>query len=566
MKALAQLLFARRPPTAAASRRLSRAVVALGVVFLIFLFANLLSFGYGRDQGIYAVVADAMAHGGAPYKDAWDFKPPAIFFLFAIARRLFGTAPWGIRVLEVACWATVAPCFARIVSRRGGDWRLGFAGGVLATYIQVRTEYWHTAQPESFGAVCLIWALTIVTTRLDAPPTLADARRWGLAGALFATAGLLKPPLGGGFLLLFPVWFLERAKRLPERERPWPLAMKLALATLAGGAVPILGTLVYFLATGALPELLDTMLRFAPQYTKLGTSPAQLPGNFVKGTRELLFYFSPMLAAGVLVVTPLVSPKTRREIGVGAVLAVAFFPWVGIAVQGKFFPYHYDGCLPFLCLFAATVYAAAFQWLARLRVPGVVPLALAGVLVFELYDWGPFINPGSRLWDRVPLRITALLYPSKRAALKDAMTSEGDVRAWENRRLADWLRDETPAGESVYLWGFEPVVYLEANRRPASRFVYDVPQRVPWSRQATCSVLEHDLTADPPSAVAVERDDRFVDVTGDQRDSAESLDSCPWFHAWLDRDFALAWSSSKFNVYARRSLAIGRAEGAGDFR
>jgi hypothetical protein len=552
MHGLRTLLFARTPLSAVASRRLSRMLVAFAAVFLAFLFANLLSFAYGRDQGIYAVVGDAIVRGGAPYKDAWDFKPPAIYFIFAAAHALFGPPAWGIRVLETLCWATVAPCFAYVVARRGGDWRLGFAGGVLATYVQVRTEYWHTAQPESFGAVCLVWAFTWVSTApLGAPPSRADFRRWAGAGALFATAGLLKPPLGGGLLLLLPVWFLERAGNLPPARRGRCFA-ELALAALAGAAAPVLATFAFFLAKGALPDLLDTMLYFAPQYTKLGTSPAQLPANFEKGTRELLFYFSPMLAASVLVATPLVSSKVRREIGWTSALATAFFPWVGVAVQGKFFPYHYDGCLPFVCLFAATAYAALFGLLARWRAPGLAVAAVAGLLGYGLYDWGPFINPGSRLWDRVPLRVIALLHPSRRAELNDEMTSEADVRSAENRRLVEWLRSETPAAESVYIWGFEPIVYVESYRRPASRFVYDVPQRVSWSRDSACASLSRDLAASPPSAVAVEHDDRFVDVTGDHNDSAQTLGACAWFPEWLTGGFALAWSSPKFDVYLRR--------------
>ena len=62
------------------------------VLAIAFLLAQLLCFGYGRDQGIYAVVARAMLDGGMPYRDAWDFKPPGIFLIYALARALFGEA------------------------------------------------------------------------------------------------------------------------------------------------------------------------------------------------------------------------------------------------------------------------------------------------------------------------------------------------------------------------------------------------------------------------------------------------------------------------------------------
>src|SRR5271156_753947 len=49
-----------------------------------------LTFDYGRDQAIYAVVAREVLAGGAPYRAAFDFKPPGIFSPFAAARMLFG--------------------------------------------------------------------------------------------------------------------------------------------------------------------------------------------------------------------------------------------------------------------------------------------------------------------------------------------------------------------------------------------------------------------------------------------------------------------------------------------
>ncbi|MFO0661794.1 MAG: hypothetical protein U0165_18475 [Polyangiaceae bacterium] len=58
-------------------------LVGLVGLFRIMLLLQLCLFQYGRDQGIYAVVADAMRQGLAPYRDAWDFKPPGIFLIYA---------------------------------------------------------------------------------------------------------------------------------------------------------------------------------------------------------------------------------------------------------------------------------------------------------------------------------------------------------------------------------------------------------------------------------------------------------------------------------------------------
>jgi hypothetical protein len=69
---------------------------------IAFCALQILTFSYGRDQGIYAVVGDGVLHGKMPYKDLWDFKPPGIFLVYALAQGLFGRAMVSIRVLEVA--------------------------------------------------------------------------------------------------------------------------------------------------------------------------------------------------------------------------------------------------------------------------------------------------------------------------------------------------------------------------------------------------------------------------------------------------------------------------------
>src|SRR5262245_45295118 len=87
-----------------------RGIIGLSVLAIAYLSFQILTFGYGRDQGIYSMVADSMLRGGMPYRDAWDFKPPGIFLVFALSRLLFGPSQIWIRVLEVL--GLLAMCFA----------------------------------------------------------------------------------------------------------------------------------------------------------------------------------------------------------------------------------------------------------------------------------------------------------------------------------------------------------------------------------------------------------------------------------------------------------------------
>src|SRR5687768_15789317 len=77
-------------------------LVILAWATILFSVAQIVLFGFGRDQSIYAVVADAIQAGQMPYRDAWDFKPPGIHLVYALAQALFGRTMLAPRLLEVA--------------------------------------------------------------------------------------------------------------------------------------------------------------------------------------------------------------------------------------------------------------------------------------------------------------------------------------------------------------------------------------------------------------------------------------------------------------------------------
>ncbi|HTN87681.1 MAG TPA: glycosyltransferase family 39 protein, partial [Sorangium sp.] len=143
----------------------ARAIVAIALGAIAFLLLQILTYGYGRDQGIYAIVARAVLDGGMPYRDAFDFKPPGIFLIYALARALFGPAQWGIRALEVLGLAGMCLAMVSLAGRAFGDRRVGVVAAALAVLVHAQLDFWHTAQPESFGGMLTVLALLTATPR-----------------------------------------------------------------------------------------------------------------------------------------------------------------------------------------------------------------------------------------------------------------------------------------------------------------------------------------------------------------------------------------------------------------
>jgi len=54
----------------------------------------------GRDSGIFAYTGQVIREGGLPYRDAWDNKPPGVYYIDALAFVLFGPNRWALWLIE----------------------------------------------------------------------------------------------------------------------------------------------------------------------------------------------------------------------------------------------------------------------------------------------------------------------------------------------------------------------------------------------------------------------------------------------------------------------------------
>jgi hypothetical protein len=498
----------------------------------------LLDYGSGRDQGIYRVVASVMARGGAPYLDAWDFKPPGIYAVYALAGGVFGHGESAVRWLELLGLATLAPAFWILSKRALGDGRAGLLGASLAVLVSTALGFWDTAQPEGFAGVVLAWALVFAT--VEGTPDRRPVGAWIAAGALYGAAALLKPHLGAGILVSAAF-----AASAGHARRGW-VAPTLAFA--GGGLLPVAVTLAWFAAKGALASLHEALFLFAPRYTALNLAEPGFLELVVRTAEPLLRFGTPELIGLVaLFALPRLADSERR-MGVHVVAIVGLL-LIGVGVQAKFFPYHYAAVLILLALPAG--WGLWKLWLSVAERPLGWLLLAAGMAVSTL----PF-HPGGRqlttFAQLAAIRLEAARgLPPEREAVRDRLESLADVDARANRRIARWLTTHTPAEEPVYIWGFEPVIYARADRRPASRFIYNVPQRADWSAEASRRELMQELAANPPAAIVVVTGDRFPHVTGNDRDGGETLRGFRELSELIDRRYTPALRAGDLQVHRR---------------
>ncbi len=494
------------------------------------LLAVVLTFSFGRDQGIYGVVAERWRHGVWPYEGAWDFKPPGIFLVFVAIQSLFGTGEVGVRVVEVlALVGLLAGLFTYGVRVLRSE-PVGLAAGLLALVTHVQLDFWHTAQPETFAAPLLVAALL-----LSEAEGIASTVTLGILGGFLF---LVKPPLGAAAAM--PL--LVKLVRARGSRSSWVRVVVASVAAL----MPIALLVFAFHRAGALAALRDTLFVFAPGYTKLGWENETALSLVYRTVERTVTGFSGPLFLGLVL-----RVASRRPCApLAELLAMLALCMLGTALQAKLFPYHFGAILPLTAVIAAEGYVAV---LGAAHAGVRVALALFFGLAFVARTASRDVSGTFLARSSARLRAYPAFLRGERAAF-DALDKAADLDPSANRALAAWFGSVAKEGEPVFLFGFDPSVYLEAHRAPASRYLYDVPLRASWSAEHRARLLS-ELAASRPAAIALERWDRMKMVTGNESDSLESAHAFEGFMAFLEANYRKVDDLGRFERWVLRTSA-----------
>ncbi|HEY3234905.1 MAG TPA: glycosyltransferase family 39 protein [Polyangiaceae bacterium] len=507
--------------------------------------AQLLAFSFGRDQSIYAVVGQGILHGQVPYRDLWDFKPPGIFFVYALAQALFGNTMLAPRLLELGGLCVLLACFLKLSHVFFGLRRVGLVGAALAVIIYTQLDFWHTGQPESFAAFLTFVGL-VFTVDQDAP-----SRRWigwSVVGAAFGCAFLLKPHIGAAGLACA----VYQARHEMERSGKRAAALKPLLVMSLAGVLPVALCAWWFHQRGAWASLKWTLFEFAPGYTRLGWPGHNAAELYYSAIEEVLFRFSVPAGVGFLAAA-LPAIHSREREGIFLALGVLAVQLAGVAIQSKFFQYHFSPSLLLISFIAGLgVYKLWRRCVAS--GPGGM-LAFSSVLVVAMTMRLAVHDLPGDFWHRSAVRYQYLLGIGEYRA-RERMDSElyyvADYNLDADRRAALQIHQRTNRNDTIFVWGFEPAIYFLSDRKPASRFIYNVAQRATWERTRARLDLIRDLRAYRPAVIVVQQNDFMPSVTGDELDSKRALPGFPELQGLMDDHYALVDSIEDFQLFEHR--------------
>lgn len=519
----------------------------LSWMVVVFSLAQVLVFSFGRDQGIYAVVGDGILLGEIPYRDRWDFKPPGIFFIHALASALFGQSMLAPRLLEVAALLGAVLGLRRLGGQFFDSRTAGLLGGACYALVHSQLDFWHTGQPESFAGPLTIFAL-VLTTHDWSRRRMALA--WIGVGLLFGMAFLLKPPFGGGAIACaYALSAKRRAEGLGWARAGTPFFW-IGLSSL----LPIVCCVLWFVLNGGYPAMSWTLFDFAPGYTALSWEQREAGAMFFDALTDAFFRHSSVLGLGTVAALALHPRAQREREGVVLLLGVLAFQLVGITIQGKFFQYHYGASFPLVALIAGQGYYKLWRRIGPGSPSGTFSFAafllIAATMRLPVYD-----TPGS-YWERSAIRLQYLLsggHSLSREELDERLHYVGGYNLFSARRAAHEVKQLTVPGAPIYIWGFEPIIYRLSERRPSSAYIYNVPQRARWETDRAWRRLWAELQEHPPATIVTQRRDVMPFVTGSRLDSVDSLRQFPQFLSYLEEKFEHQSTVDRFEIWTRKA-------------
>ncbi|HVT07329.1 MAG TPA: glycosyltransferase family 39 protein [Polyangia bacterium] len=410
---------ARRAPSRVAP------LLALAIVTVILRAPSFVYAIMDIDEGSYAAIACRMLNGGLPYRDGVENKFPAIFYVYTAVFRVFGR--YDMRAVHVAaaaaafCTALAVGRIAATLSHRRAGWLAALLYAVFSTTYESKVL---AANTELFAVLPASLAVLIHLRGRGRP------RAALLAGALGACALLFKQ-VAGLLLVALAADRLLRGLRQRDLRRA---GVDVALLGLGAAAVSGLVAAAFW----RLGILGDAMFWSWTYVFHHYIPAASASGGFVPRLFKCLLPFA--LAMSPLV---LLGRRVPRR-GEAQVVWLWLAAMTGAAlIGGRMYGHYFLLTVPPLSVLAG---AGGVDWLAmasrraRRRLAALVAVMACGFL------------------------IAAFAY---RGATDTWLTLKPDYR-----RAAAYVRARTRPDDQVFVWGWFPALYVDADRCPASRFVY----------------------------------------------------------------------------------------------
>jgi hypothetical protein len=395
-----------------------------------------------RDYGFYAYIGDRILHGDLPYRDAWESKPPAIFYLNAVALWLGRGTRWGIWAVEMASLMTAIYASFILMRKLWGAWPALF--GVLLWVHGLNLTLLGGNMTEEYPLPLHFLALILFLKLIETP---ARPLSNFLLGAVFAFSFLFRPNNAVTEAAVISTLLIAQ---LAGRNFRNLFAHLLWIG--AGALLPMALTALYFWGNGLLQDLLDASILYNLTYSRVqlsAVSPLQF-GFIVLGAGLWI------AMAGYLLAAPGIrQPGRTRWLSVLLLIGWPMVIFLSDPARRNYVHY-YMNWLPFMALLGGLAFhqvqSRLFPRLGNSTRVHSAGLSAALLLSAVFFVWNNGVGDYSRILSRLAQRTA----------------SAGQTRT----PISTYVNEHTQPGEQVLFWGAYPGENFMSDRESPSGVLF----------------------------------------------------------------------------------------------
>jgi hypothetical protein len=115
-----------------------------------------------------------------------------------------------------------------------------------------------------------------------------------------------------------------------------------------------------------------------------------------------------------------------------------------------------------------------------------------------------------------------------------------------------YVREHTVPGDTVFVWGYDPLLYVLSERDSPSRFISFLPLMSTWTPHRWVDEWLDDLEAKQPAYIILQRGENARWITGHTIDPVDYVKLLPRFQALLDEHYTFERGIEDYRLYRRR--------------
>lgn len=400
-----------------------------------------------RDNGTYLYMGSQILKGKIPYRDAWESKPPAIFYVNALGLYIGKGSRLGVWALEFVAIITAAYIGYFILKKLWGSRPALFGTIVWIFGLYITLEGGNLTEEYSLPFIFL--GILAFVNALEKPEN-----RWldFLLGVAFAMSFLFRPnnamTLAAAILTHILLCLMKHQYQV----------LLLRLGTIAVGALTITAIpIIYFWQKDLLLELYNATIAFNIVYSETQIIARLNPLR----TGFLLLGASAWIALiGFLLSFLSMVRSFRKPITLDAITLFLTVGWLAVIPfsdpASRGYTHYYMNWLPLVALSSGVLFSFLEEKiLARAR-----------------------LGAGSQVWDNVVvlLLVIAVLVMSKAGVSYlrsfERLSKNSGLLSGRRSTLSLYVNRQTAPDELVYFWGGHPGENFMSQRDAPTPYLY----------------------------------------------------------------------------------------------